>query len=149
MLDIARKRGIDGRVGTGEKLPFEDSVFDYVAIIITICFVKNPCKVLAETQRVLKAGGRIVLGIVDKDSFLGKSYRKKKSMFYQRAHFFSVGELSDLLRATGFQKLSYYQTIFRIPGTMRNIVKPRKGFGKGGFVVISARKPSQRQSATR
>jgi ubiquinone/menaquinone biosynthesis C-methylase UbiE len=42
MIKLARKRGLNARLGVGEKLPFSNSFFDYVAIIITLCFVKNP-----------------------------------------------------------------------------------------------------------
>lgn len=138
MLELARKRGIDVRVGSGEKLPFEDSVFDYVAIIITICFVENPIKVLTEAKRVLKKRGRIILGIVDRDSFLGRFYQKKRSAFYNEAKFFGVEELTDLLKKAGFNKFSYYQTIFNFPEKMSSIENSEKGFGKGGFIVVGA-----------
>ena len=138
MLEIARKRGIDVRVGSGETLPFEDSVFDYVAIIITICFVENPIKVLTEAKRVLKKRGRIILGIVDRDSLLGRFYQKKRSAFYKKAKFFGIEELTDLLKKAGFNKFLYYQTIFNFPEKMSSTENPEKGFGKGGFVVVGA-----------
>ncbi|MFH2068317.1 MAG: class I SAM-dependent methyltransferase [Candidatus Omnitrophota bacterium] len=140
MLGIARKRGIDAHLSYGERLPFEDSVFDYAVIIITICFVRNTLKVLIEARRVLKKEGRIILGIVDRDSFLGRFYQKKKSVFYKQAKFFSVGELTDLLKKTGFGRFSYYQTIYNLPEKIGSIQNPGKGFGKGGFVVVSAKK---------
>ena len=52
MIKLARKRGIDARLGSGENLPFGNSTFDYVAIIITLCFVKDPQKVLKEVFKV-------------------------------------------------------------------------------------------------
>ena len=72
MIGIARKRGIDARLGSGEHLPFEEDSFDYVAIIITLSFVKNPIGVLKEARRILRRNGKIIIGIIDKDSFLGK-----------------------------------------------------------------------------
>lgn len=140
MIEIARQRGVAARWGFGEDLPFWDATFDYVAIIITICFVKNPSKVLEESRRVLREKGKLIMGIVDKDSFLGKFYQKNKSVFYKKAHFFSVTELSNLLKKTGYSRLSYYQTLFTLPDEMGSIQKARKGFGKGGFVVISGKK---------
>jgi len=137
MLQIARKRGIDVRRAQGERLPFESSIFDYIAIIITLCFVKDPVKVLIEAKRVLKKRGKIIIGIVDKDSFLGEFYQRKKSLFYKQAHFFGVKEVTDLLKMSGFTRISYYQTIFKLPDEMISVEKPRKGFGRGGFVVIS------------
>jgi len=82
----------------------------------------------------------VVLGIVDKNSFLGKHYQSKESVFYKQANFFNVKELTDLLKATGFNRFSYYQTVFKFPDKIDSIEKPRRGFGEGGFVVISALK---------
>ncbi len=138
VIKIARQRGVDAYVASGEDLPFEEGSFDYAAIIITISFTKNPRKVLKEAARVLKREGKIVIGIVDKNSFLGKFYQKKKGVFYKQASFFSVSELTNLLKEAGFSKFSYYQTVFDFPDKINSIEKPRKGFGKGGFVVISA-----------
>jgi len=139
MIKIAKKRDIDARLGFGEHLPFKDSMFDYVLIIITLCFTKNPRQVLKEAKRVLKRNGKIIIGIVDKNSFLGRFYRKKKSIFYKKAHFFTVKDLTNLLKGTGFDNFTYRQTIFTLPSNMRSIHKTQKGFGRGGFVVISAR----------
>jgi len=137
-LQIAKKRGIEIKFGHGEKLPFKNFSFDYVAIIITLCFVKDPLKVLSEARRVLKKNGKIIVAIIDKESFLGKFYQKKKSVFYKHANFFGVKELTSLLEKVGFKRFSYYQTIFKLPEKIDSVKKPQKGFGKGGFVVIAA-----------
>lgn len=138
MIKLAGQRGVDIRLGIGESLPAGDATFDYIAIIITLCFVKDPQKVLRESRRVLKKNGKIIIGMIDKNSFLGEFYQKKKSIFYKEANFLIVEDVIDLLKATGFNRFSYYQTIFQMPEEMKSIDKPRKGFSKGGFVVISA-----------
>ena len=140
MIGIARKRGVDARLGYGEKLPFANNTFHYVAIIITICFVNDPCKVLREARRALKKNGKIIIGLVDKESFLGQFYQRKKSVFYKQANFLSIKKISGLLKEAGFSKLSYYQTVFDLPSKIESIETPQKGFGKGGFVVILGRK---------
>ena len=140
MLKVAKKRGINVRLGDGEHIPFKNDTFDYVAIIITICFVKYPRKVIEESCRVLKNNGKIIIGIIDKNSFLGKFYQEKKSVFYKKAKFFSVVELTDLLKEAGFNRFYHYQTIFELPDKIGLIEKPQNGFGKGSFVVISAEK---------
>ena len=139
MIDIAEERGVNVRWGFGEDLPFFENTFDYVAIIITICFVKDPLKVLIESHRVLKDSGKLIVGIIDKDSFLGKYYQRKKSIFYKEANFFGIKELVGLLKSAGFSRFTYYQTFFHLPDKIKSIEKPQKGFDKGGFVVISAR----------
>jgi ubiquinone/menaquinone biosynthesis C-methylase UbiE len=140
MARLARGRGIEVYLGHGGALPFIDEIFDYTVIIITLCFIKDPKKVLEEAFRVLKKGGKIIIGIVDKKSFLGKFYLKKNSVFYKQAKFFSVKDIATLLRNARFKDLSYYQTLFSLPNDVGAIEKPLKGFGKGGFVVISAKK---------
>ena len=140
MIKIARQRGVDARLGSGERLPFKNSTFDYAAIIITICFVKDPQKVLKEALRILKKNGKLIIGIINKDSFLGEFYQKKKSIFYKKANFFNIREVTNLLKNTGFSKFRYYQTLYKIPGEINSIQKPKKGFDQGGFVVISGEK---------
>jgi len=140
MIEIARERGVNVKLGYGERLPFKNATFDYEAVIITICFTKNPEKVLKEAYRVLKKKGKIIIGIVDKDSFLGKFYQKKKSAFYKEASFFGIKEITDLLENTGFSKFSYYQTLYNFPDRIKSVQKPQKGFGRGGFVVIAGEK---------
>ncbi|MDP8261746.1 MAG: class I SAM-dependent methyltransferase [Candidatus Ancaeobacter aquaticus] len=142
MLKIAEKRAVNVLGAFGEQLPFLNNTFDYTAIIITLCFVNDHVKVLKEAARVLKKNGKIVIGIVDKNSFLGKYYQKKKSIFYKHAHFFGVDELHDLLIKTGFGEITCYQSLFDLPDKITSIETPKKDFGKGGFVVIGARKLS-------
>jgi len=140
MLKQASARGVNVRWGVGEDIYFLNETFDFVAIITTLCFVENVRKVLEESARVLKKRGHIIIGIIDKESFLGKSYRKKKSIFYRHAHLFTIQEVTALLKKAGFRAFSYYQTITKLPEKMIAVEKPKKGFGKGGFVVVSAKK---------
>jgi ubiquinone/menaquinone biosynthesis C-methylase UbiE len=140
MLKIAANRGVNTRWSFGENLPFFKETFDYVAIIISLCFVQDPLQVLRESRRVLKKNGKIILGIVDKDSFLGRFYKRKKSVFYKEATFFSVKELTEFLVDLKFKRINYLQTLFDFPEKIKRVQKPRKGFGKGGFIVISGKK---------
>ena len=140
MLKLAGQKGINVRLDFGEHLPFKNDSFDYAAIIITLCFVQNPRKVLKESGRVLKKNGKLIVGVVDRDSFLGKYYQKKKSVFYGQAKFFNVKEVTNLLENAGFSRFSYYQTLYKLPSKVKSIQKPQKGFGKGGFVVVAGEK---------
>lgn len=140
MIEIAKQRGLNVKYAKAEKLPFENAEFDYVLIVVTLCFVENPEKVIKEAKRVLKKGGRIILGIVDKNSFLGKFYKKKKSIFYKYVRFFSPDEIKNLLASKGFKEFLFYQTIFNLPEEIAHLQKSERHFGKGGFVVVSAKK---------
>ena len=140
MAKLAQNRGIKIKIGNGENLPYRDEEFDYILIAITICFVKEPEKVICEANRVLANNGKIMLGIVDKNSFLGKFYQEKKSLFYKEVTFFSVKEIIKLLKNNKFGNFSFYQTIFNLPEEIKTIEAPLKGYGKGGFVVIAGEK---------
>jgi SAM-dependent methyltransferase len=58
---VAEKR-VEFHLGSSDRLPFEDQSFDKVFAVHTIYFWKTPLDHLAETHRVLKSGGRFVLG---------------------------------------------------------------------------------------
>ncbi len=90
MLKLAKQRGIIANKASGENIPFDNNTFDYVAIIITLAFVNNPQDVIKEAWRVLKSKGRIIIGIVDNDSFLADFYRNKEGVFYKEAKFIEV-----------------------------------------------------------
>jgi ubiquinone/menaquinone biosynthesis C-methylase UbiE len=143
MLSIARKRGIKTFVGKGENLPFPDKEFDYVLLAITICFVENPDKVIEEARRVLKDNGKIIIGIVDRNSPLGEFYLEKKKeghKFYKYATFYSTEEIIEMLKKHNFKDFIFYQTIFGSIKDIKEIEEPKEGYGEGSFVVISATK---------
>ena len=140
MLKLARSRGIKVRRRAGEDLPFPDGTFNYVAIIITLCFVQSPYKVMMQARRVLKHNGRIIIGMIDKHSFLGKAYRKKNSVFYPAAKFLSVKEVKGLLKKAGFKKFRCYQAVFKTPADIQMVEKPQKGYGRGAFVAVGAQR---------
>jgi len=87
---------------------------------------------------VLRTGGRIVVGFVDGDSWLGGRYKERRSEsdFYGDATFFSVGEVLELMESAGFYRVGVKQTVF--PGGKPEAV--RDGFGEGAFVVAAGGK---------
>lgn len=143
MLKVAKERGAEVIQGRGEELPFYDCVFDYVLMVITICFLDDPSTVISEIRRVLKPNGLIIVGIVDRESFLGRYYMEKKekgSKFYRDARFFSTEEVMKLLEEKGFRRKKVIQTIFDLPEKLKEVEEPKEGFGVGGFTVIVAEK---------
>lgn len=58
---VAEER-IEFHLGSSDRLPFDDQSFDKVLAVHTIYFWKAPLDHLAEARRVLKPGGRFVLG---------------------------------------------------------------------------------------
>jgi len=140
MARVSEQRGITVYRAIAEKLPMGNASFDFALMVTTVCFLSDIPKAFSEIHRILKTHGEIILAIIDKNSERGRKYEKGKSTnkFYKDAHFHSTEELTELLRQSGFQNFKYWQTLSRAKET--EIEKPRKGFGKGSFVVIKANK---------
>ncbi len=140
MLRIARQRGCEVIQAVGECLPFADGVFASVFLITALCFIKQPERLIEEIGRVLKQGGNVIIGMLDKESFLGRWYeeRKKESAFYGNARFFSVPEVLRLLGKKKWGDIDIIQTLYDPPENIRGIQPVRKGYGRGAFVVITA-----------
>lgn len=138
MREIAQNRGIEVFDGVAEDLPFDNNQFDFALMVTTICFLDDVEKALNEASRILRPGGSIVIGFIDKNSQIGKFYQKHKheSVFYSAATFYSVKEIINYLKKAGFRDLTYTQTIFHNLKEIKEIEPIKKGYGKGSFVVI-------------
>ena len=139
MLRKAKERGIQIIQGVGEELPFKDGSFDFVLIVVTLCFVENPVNVLSEARRVLKRGGRLIVGEINKESWLGQIYedRRKKSEFYRVATFYSSNEIIEMFDRVGITYLESYHTLMSLSTAPEMLEEPEKGLDKGGFIVIA------------
>jgi len=146
MADRARRRGIEVYEAKAEKLPLQAASFDFVLMVTVLCFLKNPLKTLKEATRVLKPGGHMIIGMIDKDSPLGRIYesKRKESKFYRYAHFYSVHEVIDWLKSLYYKDFQICQTIFRRPEEITGLEPVKDGYGEGGFVAIKARKGSEK-----
>jgi ubiquinone/menaquinone biosynthesis C-methylase UbiE len=103
MLKETRRLNADRRIpylmGDALQLPFSDASFDVVAFITTLEFLENPQQALKEAGRVARQG--LLLGVLNACSLMGISRRLeslKKTTIYNHAHFYSVRELSNLVR---------------------------------------------------
>lgn len=142
MLKIARKRRRLVYHCGGDDLPFHDSYFDYTLMVTTICFLDDPGAVLRECYRVTRNNGLIVIGFVDSESPIGKSYRDQasRSVFYREAKFYSTNQVTEMLTQTGFTVDGIQQTLFGSLTAITEFQPPRQGFGEGSFVVVRARR---------
>lgn len=142
MLKIGKEKGLEVVRAVGEGLPFKDSSFDFVLIVTTICFFEDAGRAIKEAHRMIRGDGNIVIGFVDKESRVGIAYQQKKksNVFYEDAHFYSVGEVESLLLEAGFEDISYAQTIFGDLDSVDDIQEPRRGYGEGSFIVVKGRK---------
>ena len=144
LLEMAKRRGITVSRARGEEQFFNKEGFGTVFLVVTLCFADSPIAVLREAHRILKLGGKIVLGLVLRESPWGKSYQIKKlegHRFYKHATFYSYQEVKRLLMDSGFNIEKVVSTLFQKPGVVKEIEPPKKGFSiDAGFTVIVAGK---------
>jgi ubiquinone/menaquinone biosynthesis C-methylase UbiE len=143
MLVYAAAREIEVVEGTAEALPFADCSFDHALVVTTLCFVDSPAEMLAEAHRVLKPGGRLVIGFIDRESALGQDYlaHQFENVFYREATFYSAEEVARLLTDGGFAIDGWGQTLARPLAETRDIEPLRAGRGQCAFAVVAATKP--------
>lgn len=105
-------------VATAEHLPFPTHQFDLVTAITILCFVENAAPVFADVARVLRPGGRFVIGELGKWSLWAVSRRMRAwfgSQLWRMARFRTANELQALAKQAGL-----------IPGPVRgSIYYPR------------------------
>jgi SAM-dependent methyltransferase len=150
MLTYATGRGVSVAGGTAEALPFGDGVFDYALIVTTICFVDAPRAMLDEARRVLRPGGALVIGFIDRTSTIGRHYEthREDSVFYRDATFYGAAEVEEMLRGAGFTVRVWAQTLFGASPVMQEIEPVRPGVGQGAFVVVHANASGETTRAT-
>jgi SAM-dependent methyltransferase len=141
MAAIARERGIEVTNGIAENLPIRDLYFDFV-LFVTICHLNNLKQAFEHAHRILKPGGSIIIGLIDKNQEIAKSYEKKRdrSTFFKYATYYSVDYVTDLLKEIGFKNFEYNQTLFDKLEDIKDVQFPKKGYGEGSFVVVKATK---------
>jgi SAM-dependent methyltransferase len=140
VLRYAARRGIDVVDGVAEDLPFPAGRFDHALVVTTICFVDSPAAMVAEARRVLRPGGRLVVGYIDRESPLGVEYEahQAQSVFYREATFYSSDEVAGFLENGGFRVDAWGQTLSRSLAETRRIEPLRPGRDECAFVVVSA-----------
>ncbi len=138
----ARSRGISVYQGNGEEMPFSCFSYGTVFIILTLCFLSAPLKVLQEAYRILVPSGKLALGTILKDSPWGQYYLQKKAAghrFYGNACFYSYGEIERMLQQAGFSIQQSISTLYQVPGKVTCSETPHPGIDtQAGFSVIIA-----------
>jgi SAM-dependent methyltransferase len=144
LIEMARRRRINAFLGRGEEELFDEESFGTVFLIVTLCFLDSPLEVLKEVNRILMPGGKIVLGLVLKESPWGQFYQRKKAeghCFYKFATFYSFDEVVRLLMQAGFFIEKVVSTLFQKPGEVRRVEELKEGYSPdAGFTIIVAGK---------
>lgn len=117
MVNEARgKLGADAdlRVGDSERLPWPSDSFDVVTINLSFHHYEHPETVLGEARRVLRNGGRVIIGDVCLPFHLNKLVNLLMRFGREGdVHFYSEKEMRTLLNEAGFSDISWNHTTNR------------------------------------
>jgi ubiquinone/menaquinone biosynthesis C-methylase UbiE len=157
MLTAARRRGdilgisprfIEGDAG---RLPFEDATFDLVVAVTLLCFVRDAEQAVTEMGRVLKPGGRLVIGELARWN-LWAAHRRIRgwtgNQTWRAATFHTTRELRVLVNAAGLDVAEIRGAIHYPPcGLAAKLLAPvdlwlwHNSTVGAAFVVLLATKP--------
>jgi len=142
MGNIAVGKGLDVIGGIAESLPLRSEIFDFILYNTVICFLDSLKLSFLESFRVLRPGGSVVVGFIDRESYLGNIYEreKDKSKFFRDADFYSVPEIIRVLTGSGYKSLEFAQTLIFDRSNNSMSEKISGGYGDGSFVVIKGYK---------
>lgn len=159
MLAAARRRAKVESVelnlvqGRGETPPFPDGSFDCVVAVTVLCFVREADRFIAELARLLRPGGRVVLGELGRWSLWAAIRRVRGRLgasTWKAAQFRTAGELQSLLKANGLAVREVRGSIYYPPWgfAARLLARFDPWLGRltaigAAFVVLSAIKPIQ------
>ena len=82
--------------GNALGLPFRSKAFDLVAFITTLEFLPDPDRAFAEALRIARHG--LILGVLNRQSLLGRQLRNEGGPVWGAARFFTPAELIKLVQ---------------------------------------------------
>ena len=137
MATLAKQRGIDVIIGNAENMPYDNESFDYAIMVAVDPFIEDIEKVYREIFRILKSGGKLIIGTLHKEGPVAKKYMGMiDSEVYKSAQFHTISETIEQLKKSGFSAFNTCQSLFNIHP--EKIEMPIPEHDKGSFVAIEA-----------
>lgn len=139
MIKQAKSTGEEEFVlGNALHLPFGYQSFDLAALVTTLEFLPDAYQALAEALRVCKQG--ILLGVLNRESRLGRKYMRAGGHIWSHASLFTLYELEQILQEVsgGNIRTVWRTTLWPLwPGSL-----PLPG---GGFIGMGVIKLQNRE----
>lgn len=134
-----------------QALPFESAGFDVITAVTVLCFVSEPERALAEMVRVLRPGGRLVIGELGRYSFWA-TWRRLRGWLghptWRTARFRTARELCSLATTAGLAVRAVRAAVFYPPiAPAAAVLAPldawlgRRFVTGGAFIALLATKP--------
>jgi ubiquinone/menaquinone biosynthesis C-methylase UbiE len=125
LLRMARSRGVEVIRGIAEQIPLCSETCGFALMMTSLCFVQDPVRACQETYRILKRGGKMMVGFLERGGEIVTTHMLSpdKGRFLRYARFYTGEDIMAFLGDAGFHDL---QTLHRFRG----------------FSVIVAEKPS-------
>jgi 2-polyprenyl-3-methyl-5-hydroxy-6-metoxy-1,4-benzoquinol methylase len=133
-------------------LPFQGATFDLVVAVSLLCLVRDRELAIAEMARVLRLGGRIVIGELGSWSLWNMWRRMRGAMGarpWRDAHFFTPAELRRMLARAGCKAISVTGAIYYPPAaSLAAVMTPLDSFFSrlsafgAAFLLASAERTS-------
>lgn len=161
MAEIARKRGMDVRIGTAEDSDFGNEVYDTLLFNGTPSYIQDLPLAFQKAYNALKPNGQIVVLDVPKEGSFATLYNLAKTLgtwdhplfkgvkpeavypieFVKDANWRTTQEKVDILKESGFRDFSFSQTLTKHPFYADHEAEaPVDGYQKGDYVAINAKK---------
>lgn len=117
---MARRRGLDARVGDLREAAFPNSSFDAITMINVIEHLQEPAAVVAECRRILKPGGRLIMATPNIDASGHRIYGPDWRGLEIPRHLFlySARTLKRIAVAAGFGRAEAFSQLRNAPGAL-------------------------------
>ena len=158
MAEIARKRGMNVTIATGETAEYPKGKYDTIIFNGSPSYVTDLEKVVRKVYDALDEGGKIILVDVPKESTYGIMYNLAKALgtwdhkllegvyppnpypieFVNIANWRTSAEKKEVLEKCGFKNLSFMQTLTTRPlSSDLKTEEPVEGCDRGDYVALT------------
>lgn len=116
MTRQARRNGFEAVRADAATLPFDDDSVDAVLIVDALHHFGDPDQTIAETSRVLRPGGVLVIREIDPTALVGRLVKSSEHLYGFDSTFFEPSDLARRVADTGLD------TKFRSPSFEYTVV---------------------------